>query len=1292
MMVKKLSLFLLYSLAIVSNLFAFNLRKTVPDTNGSIIHSIYQDIRGLIWLATNTGLSTFDGKKVSPINGYKGIKDIYQTSKGEIYAETLYGLKILNPDFDFVTVFDAFNNIYFSTVDSKGTSFIIQNNGSIFYRMSFHSNYDDIIVPDIIAINVKAFFVDENDVLRVISNDGTLRSFEIQYNSNNIYFKEMPTKKLAENVLFCFVNENHLYLLDKEYTLRKTDLNTYTTSYIDNLKPILTDKGEITSGIIFKKEFYFGTENGLFVIRNSDAVKIPIKARITQLLKDKHQDLIWIGTMGDGIYTYSYDQYSIKSNLFSDFSTTFSKPVSAIYLDNKNTLWVGTEGDGIVLLPKYNLDAEITTTETLSIKDGLPDNTIYSLYESEYGMWIGCKSGLAFYSYKSKNITKFHDVSFVDIRDIYEDDLALWLACYGKGITEINVHYINDKPEFQSTKLYSVSKENESLNRFSSICVDNGNLVFINTGNGVFRISHKRLDKIEFADDKLSAINHIMSINKSDYIAATDFGTYKVFSGNVNVYTISSIASKDIVPGQWGDYWLSTDNGLMVYSTTYNTFRLFDNSYGLTVTEYINGVSFKDKRNGILFFGGVDGFTTIRYNDYDEAMDYMPALSFEKLELFGIERNIRDFTNNKSGKLIFKPDENFFSVTFDALDYINGNNYLYYYRIGNGLWVENGNSGTVSFTGISPGDYEFYIRYYNKMLNKESYSNKLSIRVLPPWYQSVYAYIAWFLLGLLAVYIASYFVIRSRRKRKEEEAKDEEQRRKEEIYEAKLDFFTDIAHEFCTPLTLISGPCNLILNQKNLSSSVQNYANVINRNAQRMNSLISDLMEFKRMESGYRLPEIAKLNISEISDRVTDAFRINASGSNIPIAKQYCSGIIWNSDEKFLTTILINLISNAVKYSSDEPVIIEINIENENLILKVTNRGEGIPEGHITDIFNRFSILNNGNQNDLQQNGLGLTITGSMVKLLSGHIEVNSTFGEYTSFIVTLPLLQEDVNSSAGNYNFTESIIPEVKLPPTKYQRKEDRLTVTIIDDDPEMLWLIGNALSDEFNILPVSDSSTVIETLSANHTDIILCDIMMNNINGIELTKLLKSDKSTSHIPLIIISAVHDIKIQTDAINAGAELYITKPFNIEYLKTTIRRLLGRKEDLKDYFASPLSAYEQSMGKLQHMEHRKFLKRVHKVISDNVQNKDLSPDFIATELGMSTRTLYRKLKEVTDKGLLEIIRDGKLAVAENLLSKSKYTIDEIIFKSGFTNRASFYRAFSNKNGCSPSEFIEKNNL
>jgi len=1276
------------------NLHAFTLRKVAPEIRGSIINSVFQDEGGLMWIGTNVGISKYNGKNTDFLAGFNGVNHIQGTIYGEIAAETLYGLKIFNEKCDSVATFEMFTNVAYSASDNKGTLFIMQRNGSVYYKTNSSENFDNIVVPDLIADNIKYFSIDSTGMLRIITREGKVRKFGIVYTNESINLQEKPHQKFSSGIQFCFESEGNLYIIDNEYKLY--ELNPQTDQLFEkvNLKPFLQNKGKLTAGIIFKNEFYFGTENGLLAIRQDGTEDILLKAEVTTILKDRFQDFIWIGTSGEGLYTYSYDPYTIKSNLFSSFAPSVSKPITAIHLTTEGSLFLGTEGNGILVLPDYNSDREITNVKLLSSRNGLPDDSVYVFHGSHKGVWIGCKSGLAFYSYKTKTIDKINISPYKNIRAIAEGGSALWVSSYGKGVVRASITYNNDIPELTNPIFYSLNNEDEVSNRFSSFYINNTNILFINDGNGIFRLVGD--DLVLLTGNDLKSVHNLLRLDRDNYIASTDFGIFRLNLGQNEITSAQLLderTSKDMLPGDYHDYWLSTDDGLALYNTYWNTIRYFDHSYGLDVSEYNSKASFKDASGGVIFFGGINGFTTVKYNVYDEAMDYMPMLSAEKLTVFGIDRNMDDFRNDGSDGLVFNSDENFFSVSFSAIDYINGNNYIYYYKIGNGQWVDNGSSETVSFTDVGPGHYDLYMKYYNKMLNKESYTKKLSIQVLPPWYRSVYAYIAYFVLLMIALYLVIYFMLRRKRKRKEEESIKAEQIRREEIYEAKLDFFTDIAHEFCTPLTLIYGPCNRILDQKNINPSVLKYVNVIDRNAKRMNSLINDLMEFKQIESGHKQPDIRSIPVSEIADSVIDAFKLDASGSKIYIYKQYPPGIVWNSDENFLVTILTNLVSNAIKYSSDGIAEVAIAHEQDHLIIEVSNKGKGIRKESIETIFNRYAVLNNMEQHDgWHKNGLGLAVTAGMVKLLHGNIKVDSIPGDTTTFTINLPAIEEQRTDAAMNTPVTKPFDSNISLPATRYVYKDEWNTVAVIDDDAEMLWFICDVLNDEFNVIPVNDPSHVSEVLATKHTDIIICDIMMENMNGIELAGRLKADKSTSHIPLIIVSAVHETEKQTEAIDAGAELYVTKPFNTEYLKSVVKRLLGRKEDLKDYFASPLSAFEVNMGKLQHVEHRKFIKKITAIINKNIQNENLSPAFIASELGMSSRSLYRKLKDAGSISLHEMILEGRITTAENLLLKSKLTIDEIVFKSGFSNRASFYRAFSKKHNCSPTDFVGNNGL
>lgn len=1279
--------------------FAFNLRKAGnTHISGSRVQSVFQDKRGLIWLSTNAGLFTYDGKETSPFYGIKGVSTVNQTTVGTFFVETLYGLSLFDSQADSIYTFEMFNNIAFSATDSKGNIFVIQGNGFMYYKTNQTKNFENVIIPGLAANQIKSFFIDSSDTIRIIHQNGVMRSFKIIEQHTNILLKEAEACRLTSaNILFNFRMKDHIYIVDEDYQLSMFSLTGYQTSSIFNLKPFLFDKGSITSAVIFKDEFYFGTETGLYVIRNDQVTKVPAIKGITYLLKDKFQDLIWIGTTDDGLYTYSFDLYSIIASDFSTFSPTISKPVTSI-CNNQGTLWLGTEGEGIICIPDYDPNKEISNIYSLNNANGLPDNTVYSLRQGNGGIWIGCQSGLFFYSSDSKVISKLqtHSTSLKNIRAVYEQDSILWLACYGEGVAQLGITYTNGQPKVNRAKLFSVNNSDPASNRFSSIYSTKKDIWFVNNGNGLYKIDHDTLVTCRFEKSMFNAINDICAINDSDYIAATDFGTIQFsssFDKHVEASLLNNTAIKDILPGNQPNYWLSTDHGLTLYHLYSNTFRFFDYSYGLNVTEYISGASFKDEESGSLFFGGINGFSVIIRNmNYDEAMDYMPMLYVNKISLYGAEHSIENFKKSDSNELLLQSNENFFSVTFNALDYLHGNNHVYYYKIGsNGQWINNGHSGVISFNELMPGQYKLFVKYYNTVLNKESYTQRLDIRVLPPWYRSNIAYISYFILISFFIYGLVLFLLKRKRKQEEENAFKAEQKRKEEIYEAKLDFFTHIAHELCTPLTLIYGPCNLILQQKNLNTSVLKYAGVIDRNARRMNMLINDLMEFKQIESGYKQPKINRVNVSEIADRLIESFTINTSGAFIQIQKIYDDTIIWNSDENFLVIILTNLLSNAVKYSENASANIEIVIKNNCLVIKVSNKGKGIRKDEIEKIFNKFTIFNHlEKQNGWQQNGLGLAITAGLVKLLQGNIHVDSKPDDITDFIISLPDLPADSITKTSLSVIKDPLKTVVFLPSKSYEYKEDRPSVTIIDDDSEIRWFICDVLNKEFNVIPVNDPLTALETINMNHTDLILCDIMMQGIDGIELTRLLKSDESTSHIPLIAISAAHEIEKQTEAIDAGAELYITKPFSTDYLISTIKRLMSRKEDLKKYFESPLSAYELNMGKLEHKEHRKFLKKVHSIINKNIQNKNLSPDLIASELGISTRSLYRKISEITNVGLQDLIREGKLVTAENLLLKSKFTIDEIIFKSGFSSRASFYRAFSQKHHCSPKEFADKN--
>ncbi|WP_303575917.1 response regulator, partial [Bacteroides caecimuris] len=612
-------------------------------------------------------------------------------------------------------------------------------------------------------------------------------------------------------------------------------------------------------------------------------------------------------------------------------------------------------------------------------------------------------------------------------------------------------------------------------------------------------------------------------------------------------------------------------------------------------------------------------------------------------------------------------------------------------------WINNGKESSVSFTNMAPGEYTLLVKYYNSVFDKESDVYSLLIRIGDPWYASWWAYLIYSLcLLLIAAMLIRSFILRTKRK-KQELLNEIEKRHQKNVFESKLRFFTNIAHEFCTPLTLIYGPCGRILSSKGLSKFVVDYVQMIQTNAERLNNLIHELIEFRRIETENREVRLESLDVSSIVKGIAKTFVEMAKSRNITFLSKIPEQVMWNSDKGFLNTIIINLISNAFKYTPDgQSIKIEVDTNGENLLLlRVANEGSTIKEKDFQYIFNRYAILDNFENQDeknFSRNGLGLAISYNMAKLLNGTLKVENTSDGWVMFTLTLPVMELTTGVSETK-RLTAEYIPQIDTQPIlklpQYEFDKMRPTLLVVDDEIEMLWFIGEIFSCDFNVVTLQDPERLEQVMNEVYPNVIICDVMMPGIGGIELTRRIKLMKETAHIPIIIVSGRHEMEQQMEALSAGAEMYITKPFSAEYLRITVCQVMERKEILKNYFSSPISSFEKSDGKLTHKESKKFLQSVLKIINDNVTNKDLTPRYIADRLAISPRSLYRKMEEIGEDSPTDLIRKCRLHVAKDLLLTTQKTIDEIVFDSGFSNKVTFFKVFREKYECTPKEFRMK---
>lgn len=1323
----------------LSPTFAYNLKQVADKEymSNSSITSLCQDERGLMWIGTCDGLNIYDGLEIEEFKtrdreDYLSgnlIDNIVYTGDDIYWIQTYHGLNRLDRRTNTITHYNEFQKLFFMNKDNDGNLFIIQDSNCVYYYQKKQGVFRKINVTGIPISDIVDFFIDGSNRMWIVMK-GYNRCYEIQQEAVSgeiTLLSQKNSLNYQTSLLYCFHDKESLYYIDKEYDFYAYHIPTKKNAFIANLGREIQARGKISSIVYSHNNFFVGfmMDGILMLEKQKDTGKyqiqsLPINSGVFCLKKDRFQDIVWIGTDGQGVYLYSNPLHSIKSVVLGNYTEKIERPVRALFLDDDRTFWIGTKGNGILRIEDYELDknlsdcrAEILTTSN----SALGSNAVYCFAKSHRNLlWIGDEEGLSYYSYREKKVRKLPlrigNEDFKYIHDIYETSGSeLWLASVGMGVVKARIAGTPDHPVLVSAQRYVINDGELGSNYFFTIYKESEeNLLFGNKGYGVFRFNRMTngLEPMSTHKYENMTLNNILAISKdssNNYLFGTSYGlikytsetSYQLFNTQ-NGFLNNTIHA--ILKNTPDDFWLSTNLGLINFDTKRNVFRSYGFADGLKVVEFSDGAAYRDAETGTLFFGGINGFVAIRADGSPEQL-YMPPVYFDKLSIFGEQYNLGEFiTRKKENEVLnLEYDQNFFSVSFASVDYLNGNNCTYFYKL-KGLsdqWVNNGSESGVSFTNMAPGEYTLLVKYYNSVFDKESEVYPLVIRIADPWYASWWAYLIYACcLFLLATLLIRSFILRSKR-RKQELLNEIEKRHQKNVFESKLRFFTNIAHEFCTPLTLIYGPCGRILSSKGLSKFVVDYVQMIQTNAERLNNLINELIEFRRIETGNREVRIESLDVSSIMKNLAKTFVEMAKSRNITFLSKIPEQVKWNSDKGFLNTIIINLISNAFKYTPDgESIKIEVDSSEENVLhLRVANAGSTIREEDFQYMFNRYTILDNFENQDeksFSRNGLGLAISYNMAKLLNGKLKVENTPDGWVMFTLTLPFLEPTAGVSSAK-RLTSEYIPKIDAQPIlklpQYEFDKMRPTLLVIDDEIEMLWFIGEIFSGDFNVVTLQDPERVEQVMNEVYPNVIICDVMMPGVGGIELTRQIKSVKETAHIPIIIVSGRHEMEQQMAALSAGAEMYITKPFSAEYLRISVCQVMERKEVLKNYFSSPISSFEKSDGKLTHKESKKFLQSVLKIINDNIRNKELTPRFIADGLAISPRSLYRKMEEIGGESPTDLIKGCRLHVAKDLLLTTKKTIDEIVFESGFSNKVTFFKVFRDKYECTPKEFRTK---
>lgn len=1327
---------------------AYTLRQ-IDNTDGlsnSAVLSLAQDETGRLWIGTCDGLNLFDGREVTffgrtpsePCLTGELISALTDSPDGHMWISTNYGLNKFSRISNAMLGFPQFQEMRNLSLNSRNHMFVVSRGNAVFYNVcGVSDNFEHLqglALGRSEVLGIKAL----NDRLLVFTDQG-VATCTLTFTDNSTYKAGKLEFLLSGRISDCFIHDDEILLLFADGNVSEFDTASLSTRAVADLSPIIARRGQVSDMLIDSRGRLFVSFDNSGVVRLTPAETgddtapryeiedIGVKGGAFCLLADKNQDIVWIGSDGNGVYIYVDDDYSFRTFSNADLGSRISRPIRAIFIDRSGTLWLGTKGDGMLRIPRFNpwsRGDELHPESVTAANSALVNNFVYAFASGPGdGFWIGSDGGVNFASGTDGRIWRVAvDEPIPFVHDIYQSDSnTLWLATVGNGV--YTAHIEGSFPSairLTDIKRYVVEDGNLNSNFFFSIHHDeHGRILAGNRGFGLFSIENGKLSEVPLKgkyDTKtvsdvfdLTGTADCLWLGTGNGLIKCTPGNEKVWNGN-NGFPYSTIHT--VLDDGNGNIWAATNRGLVRLDKKTEQFCIYGGESGLGVTEFSDGAAFS--RDGTLYFGGINGLVALTRNPKGGAgrSAFVPEVFMSGLKIAGIDVAASDYMRlgDNGVELYFAPDENNFMLTFTVPDYINAGAYTYLYRInGSGDWIQSSIPGSVPFTSMPHGDYSLQVKAVNSASGVESPVKTLEIHIRAPWYVSTAAKIVYALIACVTLWLLWLMRKQSVRRKRAALVKKIRHEQKEKTYEEKLKFFTNITHEFCTPLTLIYGPCERILAHSGADSYVRRYASLIKSNTERLNSLIQELIDFRRVETGHQRLHIARVDVSGLCNDVLASFDVMKEQRGVTFENHIAQGVVWPTDYKCFTKILYNLVSNAFKYTPDGGVIrVGLSVEDDCLRLSVYNTGKGIRPEDRSRIFNRYSILDNVEENATRglssRNGLGMAICHSMTTLLGGRIAIESTPGEYAEFIVTLPLREVDADSGNRVVEVPEGSIPAAPVAEVAQPSLPDAAAagdaakcagtagmkrILVVDDNPDILSLISDSLTD-YSVITASNADDALEKARSQSPDLIVTDIMMPGTDGLQFAAAIRSDCHLNNVPIVILSARNSTDDKVDGLQSGADAYVTKPFTIGYLRAVIERLLKGKSEVHHYYNSSASAYQYSNGKLVDKESRQFAENLARFVEENLADTSLSPEMLAAHFQTSTRNLYRKMKDLEMLPPNDFIKDRRIAHATRLLLTTSLTVQEIIYQCGFSNRSHFYKEFDRRHGMTPKDYRMKN--
>ena len=1333
-------------------------------SNSSINH-IFKDVNNLLWIGTWDGLNMYDGNIFHVFNFSKGnnfksinsnvIKEITEDKSGNLWITTIGG--IIRFEKKTGTIFNYFYNQnqrskvseqeYSLVVDTIGNVYCLNQKTTISRYDSKADSFKVSYVPKQNAAITKLAF-DAANQLWLLNAQGQLDVYSL----NEGQFKQLRTyqeKTLINN--FFIVNEK-LFFTTTDNQLLTVFRGTYNQKKVMQMKQSL-------NALIFYKDHYLlaWSSNGYDVLDEDFQPSNFLKQQTVQLQKTKvtswllgTDDILWYGTDGNGLI-----KIYPKTKSFETVPTTFKGmpyniSVRAFCEENGN-LWVGTKGSGIISIQNFWINKNKTENKKYFLAPSeLDNNAVYALNKGNDGLiYIGTDGkGIGVYDVKAKKFHKWSTIkghnAYPEFGSVYaikqDPDHSLWLGTSGYGLIHLKIS--KDKAGNLSLTFLEQFTYNDLKGPANDIIYaladgDNNHL-WIGCRYGGLSL----LNKTTLVFKTFKAFSYKESLSNNDVLSLYKDSRNKIWIGTsygLNWINNADAAKEEplfhklttdnglpsntihtIEEDSSGQIWVSTNNGLAKVSQPDQEISYYQQLDGLQSNEFCDGAVWMDGTSN-LFFGGTYGFNYFLPQDIKK-LGMLPNLLLSEISIGG--KNI-----NENGFMVFSPlgskplaleisrNDNFFELDMKAVSFINAEKceFAYFLEGYDKDWKYAGTDGKILYSNISPGTYSLKVKWSN---GDGMWTNEISILNANFKNYLWLSNLAYLLYAIL--FLSIVFLIYKYRKNKlkithQLELEQMLREKDEEIHQTRLSFFTNIAHELQTPLTLIMGSAERFLDKSLVSKEHKEtpfFLSLIYQQATRLAYLVHQLLEFRKGEAGFYKNDFSYINISEMLQKLTEPFipisEINKMEYELKIAPEM---IGWVDKDK-LEKIIFNLLSNAFKYSGKNEQVIFGAQENKNtqeLEIAVVNSGSQLPKGNLDQLFDKFYVVDENNHNNENfGTGIGLAFTSQLVKLLNGSISANIE-NDRIIFKVCLPLRTEKPVGGVQNNNnsisnepsyfyktittFSESpnsisLLNKNKNAKIEYLLDDKRKKILVVEDDTDIRFLINDILKDEYIVFEAEDGTKAMELVEKIIPDLVIADVIMPNMNGLELCNKMKNYALTCQVPFIILSSRGSDDHKMEGYEVGADAYISKPFHTGYLQFRIRKILEYREKLLNLFKNDKP--DETLLEADIAESDKvFLVKLVEVINKYISEPELSAVFLEKEFCMSKMQLYRKLKTLTGMTPGEFIRNIRLKQTAILLETTNLHVTEIFYRTGFNNMSYFFREFKKRYNCAPNKYREQ---